>query len=81
MKTVLSKSAVSSKTVIVNAVVILLACVTALTDANIPFVSEQLQSETAIAILAVVNVILRFFTKQPVTVTGGEPVPVEDRPL
>lgn len=71
--TIYAKPIVSSKVFWVNLVVIVAALLTQLTDMNLPFTTEQ----WFLGLVALVNIALRFLTKKPVTIRGGEPVPVE----
>lgn len=58
-----------SKTIWLNAIALVVAIITAVTD--VLQLSED-ATQVVLAVTAALNVILRFFTTQPVAATGGE---------
>lgn len=74
MALVTSKSIFASKTFWFNAVVVIATILTEISHLDLPFVN----AEWFVTLMALVNIILRYRTKAPVTVQGGDTVKVHE---
>jgi hypothetical protein len=74
--TIFSKAIWESKTLWFNALALAALALDSATAANLPFIGSEW---FAFAVI-MVNALLRFLTTIPVTVQGGDPVDVEQKP-